>query len=313
MPAAGGGMLGCMTAAAVSGGLHGHLQCMVRSGSGGGFDAGKGHPGIMMKGVLDGFCGGKTGEDPADEFTQVRPSDHENASKAGKSILDNFLSWFSENNSSSETAQTDGGPSAQRKECMKDFSGHNPGCVKKLEKYDESKGSSRGKGMSANAGTGCGAATNAVARANRLFNCSGVGSNGRAGGRGGPFSGSKSPGTRSKPQAGSGGGAGGSGMSGLMSCAMQGGSLVRTSMNDRRCSHSMCAPGQNCACDGGGGSAPPEVRRQVQRSIFSPNRANVGAKDPQPGGGASGGPVWGGGRSGPTGNPFGGRGPQGGR
>jgi len=156
----------------------------------------------------------------------------------------------------------------------------------------------------------CGNSTNAVARANALFNCTGAGGGAPSAGR--ALGGQNAPGTRSMPQPGS--GVGGGGMSGLMACAVQGGSLVRTSMNDRRCRQSMCAPGQSCSCNGGGGGTPPVVRQQVQRTLNNPNNPNIGARDPRVGGAVGGAPRWGGPRGVGGGfNPLGGKGPRGGR
>ncbi|MFQ5736502.1 MAG: hypothetical protein ACE5GY_06515 [Thermodesulfobacteriota bacterium] len=318
MPASSGGALGCMTSAAAAGGLHGQLQCMAKAGGTGGFDAGKGHPGLSMNGILDGFCTGATSKDPPqlEWFKKDKSVEHSKAKKKGwwTSLKASLDITSSDSGSAPDAGTPDGGAkyTPEQIENMKKI----PSLTAEERRIDreaeEWRKRTAPKSISEDA-SGCGASTNAVARANRLFSCTGIGG-GAPGGDGGPLAGQNAPGTRSTPAPGSSGGySSGGGMSGLMSCAAQGGSLVRTSMNDKRCSQSMCAPGQSCSCNGGG-SATPEMKEQVRRGIFSPNRPNVGAKDPRPDDtGVGGNPTWGGGGSGPSTNPFGGRGTRGGR
>ncbi len=327
MHATSGGRLACMTAAASAGGMQGQLRCMARAGGGGGSIGSwmaRAKPSLNIRGVLDGFCSGATSEPPKLDEYEENPVEHSEAKKKGwwASFMDSLDIMETGGSDSSRggsgsAGRSQGGLREWTEADTESFLQENREREararameqKKNYKLDEFKWQpGRDSSMSEDS-SGCGDPTNAVARANRLFNCTGMGG-GRpgSGGSTGPLVGQNAPGTRSIPQPGSAGGAGG--MSGLMSCAMQGGSLVRTSMNDRRCQQSMCAPGQDCACNGGGGSASPEVQGQVQRSVFSPNRPNIGARDPRPDSGVGGVPRWGG-AGGPAADPLGGKGPGG--
>ena len=331
MPASAGGQLACMTAAASMSGVQGQMRCMVRSGGGGnsvGSWMSRARPSINMRGVLDGFCSGTTSEPPTPKVYEENPAEHSESGlcgpgtvcRAAVNIWESVGSWLSGSSSDSSSGETasSGGSGRQlteeQKRKLDDFSAADDAEdrrinreVEEWRKRTDPTRAGGASGMSAES-SGCGASTNAVARANRLFSCTGTG--GGRPGSSGPLTGQNAPGARSMPAPGSSGGGGG--MSGLMACAVQGGSLVRMSMNDRRCQQSMCAPGQSCSCNGGGGSAPAAAQEQVQRTIFSPNRANIGARDPRPDSGVGGAPRWGG-AGGPVTGPFGGRGPTGGR
>jgi len=323
MPASSGGQLACMSAAASVSGLGGELRCMARAGGGTGGSIGswmaRARPSLHMRGILDDFCTGRTGSDPANPYgLKTFPegdAQHEEAKKKGawarfKAWVNSKLDYTSGGDSGSapDAGTPDAGIPPEKKAGLSNFIDDKP--APELDDADETRPG--GSGLSEDA-SGCGASTNAVARANRLFSCTGTGG-GRpgSGGSTSPLAGQNAPGTQSMPAPGSAGGyAGGGGMSGLMSCAVQGGSLVRTSLNDSRCSQSMCPPDQSCSCEGGGG-APAEIRGQVRRGIFSPNRPGIGARDPRPDDtGTGGAPIWGG--AGPSTDPLGGSGPTGGR
>ncbi len=317
--ASAGGQLSCMTAAASMSGMQRQMSCMARAGSGGNSVSSwmaRARPSINMRGVLDDFCSGRTGEDPVSPVDAASHDESlfDTAKKAWNDFTTSLFSGSDSNAGQSGNNQKSGSSMTVDMDCVANSWGEESAksCTTiTLANFDNGSSSN----MPADGGTvdgtgGCRASTNAIARANRLFKCTGSGGRPGSGGAGGPLAGQNAPGTRSMPAPGSAGGAGG--MSGLMACAVQGGSLVRTSMNDRRCSQSMCTPGQSCSCNGGGGSAPAEVRQQIQRTIFSPNRSNIGARDPRPDSDVGGAPRFGGAGD-PATNPFGGKSPGGGR
>ncbi len=328
MPPTQGGQLGCMTAAAMQAGQHGRLSCMVKHGGGKGrFDPNKAHPALTVS-VLDKFCAGKTSEDSDyGGFLNRWSSDHPNADDVGESILSRIFGWLlggKQGNGSSGSGSGGGGKLRQwteedtrallREQRQRNAAMHQDRPLRQwteedtqalLEEQRKRNNIQGSRGYSADgAGTGaCSSATNAMVRANALFNCSGAGSGapGRLAGAG-----PKGPGTRIMPAPGSSGSGGG----GLMACAVQGGGLVRTSMNDSRCQQAMCTPGQTCSCNGRGVSATPEMREAARRSVFRPSRTLIRDSGPDGRGGIPGTGGGAGGGSGPTAP--GGKGPRGG-
>ncbi len=320
MPPTQAGQLGCMTAAAMQAGLHGQLSCMVKSGAGKGrFDPNKGRPGLNVS-VLDQYCAGKTSQDSGSGGKSDKSSaKHENANKVGEGVLDFFSKmldrWTGGSESKSEGSGKSGGGSGSgkgrtvrpwtpedTKKLLEEQRGRKKG---PLDDFGKDFKGSRGYSPDGGGAGACSSATNAMVRANALFNCSGAGSG--APGRLGPGPGQNAPGTRIMPAPGSSGSGGGGG---LMACAVQGGGLVRTSMNDNRCQQAMCSPGQTCSCNARGVNATPEMREAARRSVFRPNRTFI--RDPRPGsdGGFPGGGGGAGGSSSPTAP--GGKGPRGG-
>jgi len=290
MPIPSDGRLKCMIAAVMAEGMHGQMSCMIKKASSlrRGMPQNPTQQKPEIKGVIDGVCGGRTGDESNDgNSPSTPPPDHKKAANAGEKIV-NFVTKitkiFSKKPASSNTPASSPKPKFSKKEMddLKDFSGNKkkPG----LKQW-------KNKDMPTNGGTGCGDATNAVTRASALFSCTGSAGGGRLGDSH-LVSGIHGVGPRSMPQPDFPGGLNGAKMSGLMSCTAQGGTLVRTSMDDKRCQQSMCAPNQSCACNGGGGrSTSSGMRRQEQ---LNPLRSNRGVTDPLPNTGVGGAPHVGG-------------------
>jgi hypothetical protein len=122
------------------------------------------------------------------------------------------------------------------------------------------------------AGGGCGAGSNAAARAKTLYACT-MGSDmtprtpndGRGGVRTPGLGGFPKPNPTVAlfdPSQAAGP------ISGAMSCQMQGGDLARASLNDQRCATMHCVQGEACACNGptGIGAGQPMERNQPLRA-----------------------------------------------
>lgn len=298
-----GGATSCMLSAATHTGSLGTLSCMARAGGLGGFHMpamAAAH--VQVRGVIDSQCAmngganddnGKSGS-PKSGSTHADAKDSHwydgivNGAKNLWSAL-HFVNGGSGGGGSSSASSGHSKPPpepqpgsfgyAEQMAARKAYFDKERAELKKhgLKKFKNTGGHAVNGGI-AGAGGGCGGnGTNAAAQVAAMFACTGTGSSRGGMSASGPrFPGAGGGGPFAMPGPGGGGGAPG----GLLSCAMQGGALVRTGLHDKRCQQTDCARGANCSCNGSGGSsAPSSVTAAGRRKITSPNNMNRGAMD----------------------------------
>ncbi|RME55627.1 MAG: hypothetical protein D6790_15795 [Caldilineae bacterium] len=286
-----GGMMGCLTQAALTSGMHGQLTCMVAS-AGGNRGMPDPTPAMQMSGgVLDKMCA--MSEDGPDGGTQTltdyeKGTPEEQAAKPADApnLWQRFVNAIDVFKADDSTAATDGGSTVSPdggstdgglrpgtdQAALRDF-GERPFDPSSIPFAPDSR-----RTVDGDSG-GCGDPTAAAQRMAALFNCSGSG--GGVPGGSGLMSGQSGTGPRSTPAPGADGGIGGApggGMSGPGACSAQGGPRVQVGLLGKRCQQSMVGPGESCGPD----KATAEMIEDVRRDVYSPNRAMTGAKDPLP-------------------------------
>ncbi|GEM_PF-6994604 len=297
-----GAGLSCMVSAAMNTGSLGTLSCMVRAGGLGGTRipvTATSH--LQIQGVFDTQCAQNDGSGKAPrlpDYDKTKAgSEHADAKESHwyDAVLNfihdlNFVNGGSGGGGSSSSSGSQSKPPpepqpgqvgyGQMKAARDAYFDRQRAKLNKhgLKKF-KNKGGHAVNGGVAGGGSGCGGnGTNAAARVAALFACTGTGSaRGGMSASGPRFPGAGGGGPLSMP----GPAAGGVGApSGLLSCAMQGGRLVRAGVHDRRCQQTDCAPGASCSCNGSGGPGQAAaIGAAGRRAVSSPNNANWGAID----------------------------------
>lgn len=297
-----GGATSCMISAALHTGSLGSLSCMARAGGLGGFHmpaTAAAH--VQVRGVIDSQCAmnGGANDDNGKSGSPKSGSKHADAKNShwydglvnGAKNFWKGLHFAGGGSSGGGSSSASSGHSkpppepqpgsfgyAQQMAARKAYFDKERAKLKKhgLKKFHKGGGHAVNGGLTSGGGCG-GHGTNAAAQVAAMFACTGTGSTRGGMSASGPrFPGAGGGGSFSMPGPGGGSGAPG----GLMSCAMQGGGLVRSSRNDKRCQQSYCARGARCSCNGGGsrGGVSP-IGAAGHRAVTAPTNTNGGVTD----------------------------------